>query len=151
MSNLCPGKSVGGICEDTDGRILMMYRRYEPYGWACPAGHIDEGENAEEALIREYHEETDLEVVDTRDLFQESLPWNNCHRSEGGGHQWWVFKVFCKGEVIISEDETRVDPKTGLRWGWFTKDELQDMELEPVWRYWFEKLGYIKTKTERQV
>ena len=144
MNKLCPGKSVGGIYEDGNGKILMIYRRYEPHGWACPAGHIEEGDGVEYTLIKEFGEEVGLKVVGMQQLFKKSVPWNNCHRSNGSGHAWWVFKAFCEGEVIVGDEEAKVDPSTGKSWGWFTRDELQDMELEPVWRYWFEKLGYIK-------
>lgn len=138
----CTGKSVGGICEE-NGKILMIYRRYEPYGWACPAGHVEEGEIVEHALIKEFDEEVGLKVVETELLLKEHVSWNNCYRSEGGGHSWWVFKAFCLGEVKVGEEETRVDPKTGRSWGWFSRKELYHLELEPVWRRWFEELGYI--------
>lgn len=142
MGNMCPGKSVGGIYEES-GRILMIYRKYEPYGWACPAGHIEEGDNAQETLIKEFDEEVGLKVVGMEQLLAEDVPWNNCHRSNGMGHTWWVFKAFCLGEVRVGEEETRVDDKTGKSWGWFTKDEIKLLDLEPVWRYWFKKLGYM--------
>jgi ADP-ribose pyrophosphatase YjhB (NUDIX family) len=144
MSEKCSGKSVGGIREDGWGNILMIYRRYEPRGWACPAGHIEEGEHVQGALIKEFNEEVGLKVVGMEQLFHENVPWNNCHRSGGYGHEWWVFKAFCLGEVQVGEEETVIDSKTGKSWGWFSREEIQRLELEPVWRYWFEKLGYIK-------
>jgi hypothetical protein len=78
-------------------------------------------------------------------LAKEEVPWNNCYQSEGAGHRWWVFKAFCLGELKVGEEETVTDPKTGKSWGWFTREEIGDLELEPVWRYWFEKLGYIRS------
>ena len=145
MSERCPGKSVGGIYEK-NGRILMIYRKYEPHGWACPAGHIEEGDSVEYTLIKEFDEEVGLEVVGMEQLASENVSWNNCHRSEEAGHEWWVFKAFCAGRVKVGEEETIVDPKNGKRWGWFTREEIQELDLEPVWRYWFEKLGYIKKR-----
>ena len=144
MSERCTGKSVGGICED-NGKILMIFRRYEPYGWACPAGHVEEGEHVEDALIKEFDEEVGLKVVGMEQLAKEEVPWNNCYQSEGAGHRWGVFKAFCLGELKVGEEETVTDPKTGKSWGWFTREEIGDLELEPVWRYWFEKLGYIRS------
>jgi 8-oxo-dGTP diphosphatase len=47
-----------------DGKILLIKRAAEPFKgeWALPGGRIDEGETAEQCLIREMKEETDLEV-----------------------------------------------------------------------------------------
>ena len=121
----------------------MIFRRYEPYGWACAAGHIEEGEHAEDSLIKEYDEEVGLKVVGMQLLFNEDVRWNNCWRSNEEGHSWWVFKAFCLGEVSVGEEETQVDPKIGKSWGWFSREELAHLDLEPVWRNWFEKLKYI--------
>jgi hypothetical protein len=49
-----------------------------------------------------------------------------------------------RGEVKICEEETRVDPKIGKSWGWFSREEITQLDVEPVWQYWFGKLGYIK-------
>jgi 8-oxo-dGTP diphosphatase len=47
-----------------DGKILLIKRAAEPFKgeWALPGGRIDEGESAEECLVREMKEETDLVV-----------------------------------------------------------------------------------------
>ncbi len=47
-----------------DGEILLIKRGIEPFKgmWALPGGHVDYGETAEAAVIREAKEETDLDV-----------------------------------------------------------------------------------------
>jgi 8-oxo-dGTP diphosphatase len=47
-----------------DGKILLIKRAAEPFKgqWALPGGRIDEGETAEECLVREMKEETNLIV-----------------------------------------------------------------------------------------
>lgn len=145
MAKACPGKSVGGVYEE-DGKVLMLYRRYEPYGWACPAGHIEEGDSPEQTLLKEYDEETGLKVRGFQFAFDEFVPWNNCHRSNNEGHHWWIYKVLrARSEIKISEEETQVDPKTGTRWGWFAPQEIAELDVEPVWLHFLKKLGYIKT------
>ncbi len=42
--------------------ILLIERRNPPHGWALPGGFIDYGESAEQAAVREAHEETGLDV-----------------------------------------------------------------------------------------
>jgi 8-oxo-dGTP diphosphatase len=53
-----------GVVVELDGRVVLVRRRYDPRAgyWALPAGFMELGESAEEAAIRECHEETGLLV-----------------------------------------------------------------------------------------
>jgi 8-oxo-dGTP diphosphatase len=42
--------------------IILIERRYPPYGWALPGGFVDVGERLEAAAVREAQEETTLSV-----------------------------------------------------------------------------------------
>ncbi len=57
-----------------DGRILLIYRRNEPKGWALPGGFVDYGETVEHAVQREMMEETGLELADLRQFHVYSDP-----------------------------------------------------------------------------
>lgn len=134
----CPGKSVGGILK-RDGEIYLIDRRFEPLGWACPAGHLEEGENPAEATEREFGEEIGLRVPSGKLLLDEMVEWNHCWKSEKGqGHYWRVFEMKDPGGQPVPNPE---ECKGG---GWFTPEEIQHLVLEPVWRYFFEKLEIIK-------
>lgn len=43
--------------------IVLIKRKYPPYGWALPGGFVDVGESLEQAALREAAEETCLTVV----------------------------------------------------------------------------------------
>jgi ADP-ribose pyrophosphatase YjhB (NUDIX family)/GNAT superfamily N-acetyltransferase len=51
-----------GVVVALDERVVLVRRRYAPREgyWALPAGYMELGESAEEAAIRECHEETGL-------------------------------------------------------------------------------------------
>ena len=42
--------------------IILIDRKYPPYGWALPGGFVEYGETIEEAVVREAKEETALDV-----------------------------------------------------------------------------------------
>lgn len=42
--------------------VILIERKYEPYGWALPGGFVDVGETLEAAAIREAREEVCLDV-----------------------------------------------------------------------------------------
>lgn len=126
--------SAGAVIEK-DGKIFLIDRAVPPLGFAGPAGHIDEGEEPEESLKREVKEETGLDVTQMELLFNEELDWNWCSKGVGV-HQWYLYKCQVSGEINRNKRETKSA-------GWYDKSEIKKLRLEPVWEYWFTKLGYI--------
>ena len=48
--------------DQSPGFVLLIERKYPPYGWALPGGFVDVGETVEVAAVREAKEETSLDV-----------------------------------------------------------------------------------------
>lgn len=54
-----PLPAVGALCINSDGRILLIKRKIDPYidYWDTPGGFVSLNENAEQAVLRELNEE----------------------------------------------------------------------------------------------
>jgi 8-oxo-dGTP pyrophosphatase MutT (NUDIX family) len=60
---------VACLLKKEDRYLLVQERQPKAYGlWNLPAGHVDKGEELEEATIREAKEETGLDVSITEEL-----------------------------------------------------------------------------------
>lgn len=127
-------KSVGAIIKK-DNKYLMVDRLKPPFGFACLAGHVDEGETPEQALIREVKEESNLEVKKYKLLIHEFLEWNECSRGIMG-HDWFVYECKVEGETKLKEDEAK-------KISWYSLEEIKKLNLEPAWKHWFEKLKIL--------
>jgi 8-oxo-dGTP pyrophosphatase MutT (NUDIX family) len=129
-------QSAGAIIKDKEGRMLMIERKFPPYGWAGPAGHIDPGESPEEAMKREVKEEVGLQVQKSRLLYHETLDWNKCSRGEVG-HEWFLYEILeWTGNVKMEKSEV-------MKIKWVKPESVGKMRLEEAFKYWFKKLNYL--------
>jgi ADP-ribose pyrophosphatase YjhB (NUDIX family)/GNAT superfamily N-acetyltransferase len=94
-----------GLLVALDGKIVMVRRRYEPRAgcWALPAGFMELGESAEDAAVRECHEETGLLVRVDHLLGVYSF---------GEGQRTGLLIVYAAtaigGELVAADDATEV-------------------------------------------
>lgn len=49
------------------GLLVLLIRREDTHQWALPGGHVEPGETAHAALVRELREETGVDLADTVD------------------------------------------------------------------------------------
>ena len=117
------GLSVRGICE-YDGKILLLKIRsrsaHDAGRWEIPGGKVKKCEYFDEAVKREYLEETGLEV-DVASLYNVvRKDFTACKTSEEVKSIQLIMKVTCESdEVTISEEHDD--------YGWFTLDEIEEM------------------------
>lgn len=104
------------IVRDDKGNILMLLRRYdssfEPNKWGLPGGHIDPGELAKDAAIRELKEEANLTAIDCSKAAYITLP-------EGGS--------ICIYDVLVEEDDSMValDDEEHMNYAWMSVNEIK--------------------------
>jgi 8-oxo-dGTP pyrophosphatase MutT (NUDIX family) len=126
--------SVGAVIKKGD-KYLLIDRKIPPLGFAGIAGHIDEEETEIQALFREIKEESGLEIEEHRLLFEEELDWNWCSKGINI-HYWYLFE--CKFTGSLNPDYSEAKSMA-----WYSPEEIKKLKLEPVWEYWFNKLGVI--------
>ena len=110
---------VAAIILDDD-KVFATQRGYGEFkdGWEFPGGKIDEGETAEEALVREIKEEldTEIEVINLLDTVEYDYP--NFHLSM----DCFICKIR-SGTLVLKEHESAK---------WLTKEELYSVDWLPA-------------------
>ena len=102
---------------DADKRILIVkttYNRFHP--WGLPGGSLEYGETAEESLLREIWEETNLDIKIERFLFAKTFAPDRVGL-------YYLCKI-TGGEFRPSDEVSEL--------GYFSPDDLPDVRLEDV-------------------
>lgn len=151
----CDHTSVG-IVVWRDGKLLLIERAREPFGFALPAGHAD-GDTYEVAAAKELKEEVGLSA-ETLTLLAEGRKNNPCRRVDGAWHYWKIYEASVTGELARSLDETKqarwlspaeiqelaVVTEKYLRKEMSDTDWAKNPGLEPIMYEWFTQLKILK-------
>lgn len=122
------GLTVRGICE-FNGKVLLLKVRsksaHDAGKWEIPGGKVKKCEFFDEALKREYLEETGLEI-DVKSLYNVVRnDYTACKTSEEVKSIQLIMKVTCTSDdVKISEEHDE--------FGWFSMDEVEKMISEDL-------------------
>ena len=117
------GLTVRGICE-YNGKVLLLKVRsksaHDAGKWEIPGGKVKKCEFFDEALKREYLEETGLEIdiVSLHNVVRND--YTACKTSEDVKSIQLIMKVSVKTDEVEISDEHDM-------YGWFTKDEIKNM------------------------
>ena len=122
MENNRPRVRVGGILIEDDRVLLIEHTKNDRSYWLLPGGGVDWGESIEEAIKREFLEETNLTVEIENFLFiSETLaPDNTKH----------VINLYFRvkrisGDMLLGEESILSDLK------FFTLEEIEKIKIYP--------------------
>ncbi len=111
-----------GVLKDARGRFLLMRRSAKSKGWPgkweFPGGKVDRGEELTHALIREWKEETGLDVVPSACL--DVYDWERARDRI----LYFVFRVRAKSFRVRKSPEHDDS-------GWFTPAQMKKLDVAP--------------------
>lgn len=156
MTKVCDHTSVGMLVWN-DNKLLLIERMKFPFGFAPPAGHVDDNSSYEEAAKKELEEEVGLKATILK-LVAKGRKENACRREDGNWHYWKIYSVEVDDKnVSRSLSETK-------QFKWMDKEEINTLAqrtekyinkeiseeewekspgIEPVWYEWLKELGII--------
>ncbi len=100
-----------------EGRLLM-YKRNKSLGrglWELPGGNLEFGENFEDCLLREFKEETGLDVKIEKLI--------SIAPSKMYGNHYIVFS-FLVSPINLEQKVELLEPDIHQKWEWFNIDNL---------------------------
>jgi ADP-ribose pyrophosphatase YjhB (NUDIX family) len=139
-----------------DKKLLLIERKRPIFGFAPPAGHVDNKGTFKNAAREELEEEVGLQPIKIL-LIKEGRKNNPCRRPGGSWHYWKIYKVEARGKLKPSKDEVK-------QIGWYSRKQIEKLAkrteqynagnisednwqkspgLEPVWYKWFKELKII--------
>lgn len=108
------------------GRYLLVKRGKQPLKgtWGFPGGHVEAGETAIEAAVRELHEETGITATPREILTRVETKGQNPDGSLA--YHYVMDAVLCDdpvGEAVAADDAAAI--------GWYAKAETLDLPQGP--------------------
>ena len=129
------GVGIGAVIVNDEGKYLLTKRggkaKNEKGKWEVPGGGIEFGENMHDAIKREVMEELGIEI----EIFDHLPPVDHIIPDEG--QHWITSGVISR---ITAGEPTIMEPEKCDEIGWFSIDEMQDMQLAIPSRKYFKIL-----------
>ncbi len=128
MDQKYPEPTVGALIFNKHGKILLVRSHKWVNGrLTVPGGHIELGESAADAIIREVKEETGLEILPSKLLMvQEAIYSDDFFKKK----HFIFFDFVCQA---LSED-VQLDQDELQEYAWYDVDEVEESVLEPYTR-----------------
>jgi ADP-ribose pyrophosphatase YjhB (NUDIX family) len=123
-------KRYSGVLIKYKDKFLLCKRNLEdsyPGIWSIPGGQIEGDEESSEAALREFFEETSININDYKLNFVGIVPRNSESKKISG--YMYVYYIDTKNKITPNLN-LAVDGYEHTECGYFTKDELNSMETD---------------------
>ena len=127
MVQIYPEATVGALIVNDRGEVLLVHSHKWGEKYTVPGGHIELGERAEDAIVREVKEETGLESV-AEDLLivQQAIYPKDYHK-----HEHYIFLDYvCKA----TSDAVKLDGRELQSYVWVRPEAALKLDLEEYTR-----------------
>lgn len=116
-----------------DNKVLFQQADNEP-GYAIPGGHVNFGELSKNALIREFKEETNIDIYVVRMLWISEIfyPWGekNCHQI------CLYYLIEANGDIDTTAAFDKIDDVdekfSHVTFKWVNIDDFDEIEIYPA-------------------
>lgn len=117
------------ILYNDNKELYLQERAAAPEGWTIPAGHVDNGEDIEDAAKRELREETGIAPKESESELEklgvETLENDRCTKG-ANTHEW---HIYCLEVPVETSIELSQESK---QYKWFEERELETIKLTPA-------------------
>lgn len=141
---------ASAVLMSKDGKIFLAKKAGAAVfegTWTIPGGGIEDGETKEQAMAREVREETDIDVSGTHAELVDVGKGSGEKTLKTTGERVIVDMTFYDFRVMLNESAmtiaVTIDPAEFIEYGWFSEDEIPNLQLSPTCKKLFQKLGYL--------
>lgn len=127
-------ESVGIFVFNERNEALFFERIMYPFAYSVPAGHLDQGEDPGEAVIRELFEETGIKIDQAKLFSEEDIIGDECRRG-ADSHKWHLYTA-----KIGSTDSIELNDE-GIKPSWLSLEQALDRNLVYPIRFLINKYG----------
>ena len=123
MSQKFPEPTVGALIINGSKLLLVKSPKWKHQKWTVPGGHIEVGESAEQAIVREAKEETGLDVIPIKLLLVQEAVFSEEYYKP---MHYLFFDFLCKAK----NDNVKLDNRELNAHRWFDKKEIHNADVE---------------------
>jgi 8-oxo-dGTP pyrophosphatase MutT (NUDIX family) len=141
--------TVAAYIVSSDNKVLFGRKDPSKGGvyvgcWHVPGGGIDAGETSEQALVREVHEETGIDITNAYITLVDDSGRGESVKHRPGHPDVLVKMTFAVYRVAVPMQSSEIQLVADddlIEMAWFSLEELQKLQLTPPARAYFAEHG----------